>query len=376
MVKVASSVWNRLGELAGLVATPLLPAHYVALFAPLAAGQAGGAVAARVEAVKAECAGVTTLTLRPGRGWRDHLAGQHVRVGVVIDGRIATRTYSISSPPRRRARRDDRHIAITVKSQGHVSRALADDVEVGAFVTLGMPAGDFVWPAVAPARALFITAGSGVTPIASMLRSLAVRGALPDIVHVHHARTPEDVIFGAELRALAAVGRGEGLPGYRLIEVHTARDPRRFDGERLASLVPDWTEREAWACGPAGLLEAVAAAFAAHGRSHALHVERFRAALAPLPPNVTGGEVRFGAGAVPVCADGRTPLLHVAESAGLAPRHGCRMGICHSCDTTLVSGCVRDLRTGTPIAEPGAQIQLCVCAAAGDVELALPGETA
>jgi hypothetical protein len=47
------------------------------------------------------------------------------------------------------------------------------------------------------------------------------------------------------------------------------------------------------------------------------------------------------------------------------------MGICHTCDSTLVSGCVRDLRTGTSIDEPGARVQICVCAAAGDVELSL-----
>jgi hypothetical protein len=51
------------------------------------------------------------------------------------------------------------------------------------------------------------------------------------------------------------------------------------------------------------------------------------------------------------------------------------MGICHSCDSTLVSGCVRDLRTGAAITEPGSQIQICVCAAAGDVEVTLKGDS-
>jgi ferredoxin len=80
--------------------------------------------------------------------------------------------------------------------------------------------------------------------------------------------------------------------------------------------------------------------------------------------------VRFLASRAEARSDGRTPLLRVAEGAGVNAPHGCRMGICHSCDATLVAGCVRDLRTGD-LAEPGARVQICVCAAAGDVELDL-----
>ena len=97
-----------------------------------------------------------------------------------------------------------------------------------------------------------------------------------------------------------------------------------------------------------------------------------RTSSAPVPePAAGGGVVTFAASGARVRADGRTPLLRVAEDAGLAVPHGCRMGICHTCDTTLVSGCVRDLRTGESVAEPGTRICVCVCAAAGDVELAL-----
>jgi ferredoxin len=86
--------------------------------------------------------------------------------------------------------------------------------------------------------------------------------------------------------------------------------------------------------------------------------------------NDGGGRVRFLSSRTEARSDGRTPLLRVAEDAGVNAPHGCRMGICHSCDATLVAGCVRDLRTGD-LAEPGARIQICVCAATGDVELDL-----
>ena len=341
-----ATIWSRLADVAGLVATPLAPSHYLALVAPHRR-------MARVEAVYDETPGVRTLILRPGFGWRSHRAGQHVRVEVSVDGRLTTRCYSISSAEH------DRRIAITVKAQGRVSNVLARDVKPGTYLALGMPEGDFVLPDD-PGRPLFITAGSGITPIASMLRTLAARGDLPDIAHVHYERG--EMIFGDELRALAVAH-----PRYRLIIVHA---DRRFSTAQLDELVPDWRTREAWACGPAGLLAAIETCFAGADRTRALHVERFTPPIANVPADAHGGRVRFIASGAITNADARTPLLQVAETAGVNAPHGCRMGICHSCDATLVAGCVRDLRTGD-LVEPGARVQICVCAAAGDVDLAL-----
>jgi ferredoxin-NADP reductase len=351
------ALWSRLADVVGLVATPLVPSHYIALVSPLAATHARKA---RVEAVKDETADTRTLTLRPGRGWKAHLPGQHVRIGLAIEGRIATRTFSISSSPQRA----DGCITITVKAQpqGRLSPALVRSVAVGSYVSIGLPEGDFVLPQALPAKVGFITAGSGITPVMAMLRTLAQRGGMSDVCHVHYAKHARDVIFGAELRALAA-----SHPRYRLVIVHTADDPRRFSRERLDALMPDWRERETWACGPEGLLDSVQSCFA--GRM--LHVERFGAALAKVPADVTGGTVRFATTKSTARSDGRTSLLLVAEQAGVHAPHGCRMGICHSCDATLLSGCVRDLRTGERIDEAGTRIQVCVCAAVGDVELAL-----
>ena len=359
MVNVASTLWSRLGSVASLVATPLLPSHYIQLFRPLAASHTRQA---RVEAVREEVPGVRTLVLRPSRGWRTHKPGQHVRVGVAITGRVATRTYSISSSPGRR----DGCFEITVKAQGRVSNALVHATPVGTFLTISEATGELVMPEGAPVRALLITAGSGITPIASMVRALAARGAMPDVVHVHYTPTPGEHIFADELQRIS-----DEHSSYRRVTIHTSEDPRRFSAARLSELVSDWREREAWACGPQSLLDAITADFARAGRAHALHVERFRAALAVMPTTASGGRVKFATSSVEAHADATTPILRVAEAAGLAPAHGCRMGICHTCDATLVSGCVRDLRTGSTIDEPGARVQICVCAAAGDVELAL-----
>ena len=144
---------------------------------------------------------------------------------------------------------------------------------------------------------------------------------------------------------------------------------RHFTAAQLEELCPDWRERETYACGPQGLVDALEAHWLAAGLERRFHVERFHAPMAPLPEGVTGGRVRFANANLTVDGDGRTPLLRVAEDAGLNPQHGCRMGICHTCPVTLNSGFVRDLRTGAIHGEAGEKVLICVNAAAGDCEL-------
>lgn len=356
------SLRGALSGLADMFAYPLRHSHYVELVNPLWTRHA---LMARVVGVTQETAASRTLTLRPGAGWRTHRAGQFVRLGVPIAGQRHTRTYSISSAPGR----EDGCITVTVKAvpDGRVSRQLVHDVKVGDYLPLGEPQGDFVLPESMPVHPLFITGGSGITPVMSMLRNTVQEyEVMPDTVHMHYAPQPSDVIFGAELAQMDA-----GQRHYRLLRYHTQAGDARFSAAQLEAACPDWREREVWACGPASLLEAVEAHWQAAGLSHLLHVERFHAPLAAAPGAATAGRVIFAGSHTQAASDGVSSLLHIAEQAGLNPPHGCRMGICHGCDTTLVSGCVRDLRNGALIAEPGDKVQVCICSAVGDVELAL-----
>lgn len=365
---------HRLTAIADLFAWPLKASHYFELANPLWAAHAPRA---RVEAVWDETGDTRTLTLRPGRGWRGHRAGQHLRVGVPVAGRHCTRTFSISSAPER----DDGCITLTVKAVtgGRATQELVRNVKVGDYLPLGPAQGDFVLPDARPLRPLFITAGSGITPVMSMLRSLVARDRLPDTVHVHYAPHAHDVIFGRELQELA-----DRHPQYRLELVLTrhlpraaapdgamTRQGRHFSAAQLASLAADWAERDVYACGPQPLLDAVEAHWRQAGRAARLHTERFHAAVARLDAAAAGGAVRFATAGKAVPADAATPLLRVAEDAGLDPAHGCRMGICHTCPRKLLSGRVRDLRTGEVHGEPGDQVLLCVSAAAGDCEIEL-----
>lgn len=315
---------------------------------------------ARIESIEIETSSTKTFTLKPGAGWRRHRAGQFVEIGVEIDGRILTRTYSISSSPDR----EDGLFTITVTAieGGRVSNALVGRAKRGDYVRIGLPKGEFTMPRPAPERVLFVTGGSGVTPVMSMLRTFADRRAMPDVVHVHYARTRRDVIFAHDITWLA-----RDFPSYRptIVTTHEGFSDWQFGERTLAAIAPDFQRREAWACGPEPLLDAVTSVLPN------VHVERFRPKLLPAQPGACGGRVRFGRSQRELDAGGSTPLLEIAERAGVNAPHGCRIGICHSCDATMVQGSVRDLRTGKRIDEPGARIQPCVCAAAGDVEIDL-----
>lgn len=386
-----------LTRVADMFAYPLRHSHYLELANPLWTSHA---LKARVVAVQDETADCRTLTLRPGAGWRPHRAGQFVRLGVALEGVRQTRTYSISSAPQR----PDGCITVTVKAApaGRVSGQLVRQARVGDVLALSLPQGDFVLPELGPVHPLFITGGSGVTPVMSMLRGLmAELGRLPGIVHQHYAPGSEDVIFGAELQALARnearyrlerfytrrrsdggdSGKGSGIVGSSIKGGSNGNNGNNTSGSghfcaaQLESICPDWRERDVWACGPAALLDAVEAHWHAAGLAHRLHTERFRAPLAAVIPQsaaaASAGRVHFTASGVRAPSDGATDLLSIAETAGLHPPHGCRMGICHGCNVTLVQGCVRDLRNGALQSEAGEKVQLCVCSAVGDVELAL-----
>jgi stearoyl-CoA 9-desaturase NADPH oxidoreductase len=345
---------DRVLKLAELVTTPLLPTDYLDLIDPL---RSGADLRGRIEAVLPETRDAATIVIRPGRGWTGHIPGQYIRIGIDVDGVRQWRAYSLTSD----LTRTDGCIAITVKAipGGKVSNHLVHRTTPGTIVQLDQAAGEFVLPAERPTKALFVTAGSGITPVMGMLRN---HPELTDVVLVHSAPTADDVVFGADLRDMADEGR------LRLIERHTDVDGM-LDAAGIASLVPDLADRATWACGPVGMLEALEAHWETAGLADRLYTERFR-------PRVLvtgeGGTVSFAKSGTTLEADGATPILDAAEDAGLLMPSGCRMGICYGCVLPLREGAVRDLRNGeitTAAPGDGVLIQTCVSAAAGACDI-------
>ena len=338
--------------------TPLLPEDYLTLINPL---WATGGIRARVEALIPETATATTLTLRPSRPLAPHRAGQYVRLGVDIDGVRHWRSYSLTSP----ASSSSPIMSVTVKATqaGLVSRQLGRGTSVGDVIRMEPAAGDFVLPDPPPERLLLIAAGSGVTPIMGMLRTLASAPDQPRVDLIVCASDRADVIFGEELRAQAGASAW-----FTLHERHT-RAAGRLDLRQLGDYVGEWEKLPTWICGPPALLDGAEALWSQRGILDQLHVERFQTKL--LLSDGGGGDVRFSRSDVELTLDGNTSVLSAGEAAGILMPNGCRMGICHTCVLPLISGQVRDLRTGRVHGEPGDLVQTCISAPACDLEIGI-----
>jgi stearoyl-CoA 9-desaturase NADPH oxidoreductase len=339
--------------------SPLLPDDYLELINPLWSTRE---LRGRIERIEPETADAATILIRPGYEWGGHQPGQYLRVGVVIDGVHHWRAYSLTSDPDR----SDRCIAITPKlvEAGKVSPYLVRRARPGDIVRLGGVEGTFVLPDPAPAKLLFISAGSGITPIMSMLSALHGRDEVADVVHVHSARSVDGVIFGKRLRALADAHDGLDL------QLRITGEQGRLAPPDLDAVCPDWRRRHTFASGPGEMLDDLTRHWEQEGDPRLLEMERFQPVIGG-DAGGEGGTVRFAKSRLEAGCDGGTPILVAGEEAGATLPFGCRMGICHTCVGELRSGRVRDLRTGEVHGSEGEMVRTCVNAPEGPIEIAL-----
>lgn len=335
---VETATTPKVNVLRGLVAratTPLLPDDYLKFLNPLWSARE---LRGQVVEVRKETQDSATVTIKPGWGFSgDYQPGQYVGIGLHIAGRWHWRSYSLTSVPRRKAEL----ISITVKAtpEGFLSSHLVNGVTPGTIVRLASPRGDFALPDPPPGRLLLLSAGSGITPIMAMLRSLKHRGHDPDIVHIHSAPSVNSVIFHDELMRLAEEQRG-----YRLHLQLTDEQGHLDFGAALKDLAADWEDRPTWACGPPAMLDTIEAVWKDAGRAANLHTERF--VIARTDKGGEGGTVTFAFSDKSIEIDGATSLLEAGEKVGIQMPFGCRMGICQTCVLPLESGHVRDFRSG------------------------------
>jgi ferredoxin-NADP reductase len=338
-------------DLVNLLTGPHGVDRYTEVFAPtwtLADGRA------KVVDVRRNTPRSVTLVLAPNEAFTDTLkAGQYINVSVEIDGRQHTRCYSPANVE------GDGHLELTIGHHdgGLVSTFLYERARRGTVIGLGSVGGDFVLPMQRPRRILFVSGGSGITPVMAMVRTLVNEGHDGDVAFVHYARNRAEAPYRDELAA---------MPGVRVLHGYTRATGGDLDGrfgpEHLAAAMPE--PDAVFVCGPAALVDAV--------REHCdnVHSESFVAPTLDLPAEPSGGRVTFADSSIDIVDDGR-PLLEQAESAGLNPESGCRMGICHTCTRRKTSGVVRNLTTGAVSTAPDEDVQICVSVPVGDVDIAL-----
>lgn len=307
--------------------------------------------------------GAVTLILRCNRHWAGMRAGQHITLGVELGGRVLRRSYSPTTLGRR-------ELAITVKAVegGLVSRHLVTDAKPGDLFRLDAAFGDFHMPAAAPI--LLLAAGSGITPMRSLLRDACQRPLAAPVDLFYWERGAAAFQFRDELLALAAA-----TPNLR-VHLLTTREGElpaaRIDTHPLAVPGDDTplAQRHVLACGPDG--------FVAAARQRLAHqVAGFQAEAftppAPLSAADSQGEVALTlarSGRRLIVARGRS-LLESLEAQGIKPKHGCRMGICNTCTCDRVSGGTRHLRTGELQTETAQPVRICVSAPTTDLTLDL-----
>lgn len=308
-----------------------------------------------------------------------YLPGQFVTIEVEIDGQPVRRPYSISSSPSR-----PWHLCLTVKRvasppeqpdlpAGLVSNWLHDHFRVGDSLKLvGGPMGHFTCLPNLPAKILLISAGSGITPMMSMSRWVQDTLANSDIVFLHSARFPEDIVFHSELQSMSAQ-----MPNFHLAVTVTRPTGRPWMGltgrvseSMLRMVAPDLLERSVYVCGPDGFMQNVKStledmqfpmdkyqqeSFGSRPASPQTPKQSFPARSKPIAPinlrnsnghhseavlTLTAPAVCFTQSDREVSADEHATILELAEQEGIQIRNACRVGACGACKVLTREGAV------------------------------------
>ncbi|MDO9321431.1 MAG: iron-sulfur cluster-binding domain-containing protein [Pseudomonas sp.] len=312
-------------------------------------------VLAQVERREWVAEDMLALTLRCNGNAGAWQPGQHLQLFCEQAGVRLSRSYSLT------AVHGDGRIELAIKRQpgGRLSNYLLDHLAVGQVLELGQASGRLQWPQTAGAGVLLLAAGSGITPLLGLLRLALAEGFSAPITLLHYVRSRSQRAFSRELQGLQLQHPNLQVRWAISAEPATLDElSGRFQASHLAGL----PGASLLVCGPHGFVASVRQQWAGELQSEAFS----------LPPAVPAVglqllQLQFARSQLQVTGDNASSLLVQAEQHGLRPVHGCRQGICSSCTCTLVSGAVRDLRSGGLFSEPGQPIRICVSVPQGDV---------
>jgi ferredoxin-NADP reductase len=330
------------------------PAAALLAEAPLWNSEADEVLVCR--AVRQETHDVKTFVLAAREPRRfAYRPGQFLTFTFEIGGKTIHRCYTIAAAPTR-----PHAVSITVKRTpgGPVSTWLHDNLRPGAAVTAAGPMGEFTCLDHPAGKYLFLSGGSGITPLMSMARTFHDLALPRDIVFVHNARTPADIIFRSELDIMAR--HASGLRFVPVCEVdHPAEAWGGFKGRLtrplLELIAPDLREREIFVCGPSPYMAAIRGMLREIGFDMRRHHEEsftFDELSAPERAAAEAASAKRGAPAgrsfrVEFARTRRVIecpadmfVLEAARRAGLRLPSSCTKGLCGTCKSKLVSGTV------------------------------------
>jgi len=315
-----------------------------------------------VRAIDRESADVLSLTMQgeDGQALPAALPGQYVvlRLRRSADGPQLYRSYSLSGPPSTERWR----ISVKIEPGGAAGEYLRDQVGVGDALDVSAPRGSFILQS-GESPVVLLSAGIGATPVLAMLHALATAASTRQIVWLHAARDRQHHPFAAEARHLLT-GLAHGR-GYVCYSRPGALDKPGEDFDAAGHLsrstfeevgVP--READAYLCGPTQFMEEMKEALVSFGvATQRIHLEIFngsesitpgivraprRAPHLPRTDADTGPLVSFARSGVAAHwnPSGYQSILELAEACDVPVRWSCRTGVCHTCESGLVSGAV------------------------------------
>ncbi len=329
-------------------------------------------IGAEVFQIINEAENTKTFILRPPSRWEGFKPGQYISVELEINGVRMRRNYSISSSPK--LFREKQLFSITVKEidGGIVSTYLNNGVQTKDVVYISAASGSFgmddlqsIDTNVPLSSTLFVAAGSGITPIMSMIEH--IKEYNPDTVFtlVYYTTNKEQQIFSKRLNGLKDL-----LPNFSFIP-HLTESEGYITKEQLKSDCPDITTRNIYLCGPQAFMDSTKEYASDLGVSDtALKFESFGSSPNTLTYNSEKeGVVNFTQSGNSIQSKGDKTLLELAELSGLNPKYGCRNGICFECKCSRIDGQVLNRLTGELIPEDQSQIQSCISVPVGNVSI-------
>jgi ferredoxin-NADP reductase/MOSC domain-containing protein YiiM len=315
--------------------------------------------------------------------------GQYLTVRLRIDpvDRPVLRSYSLSGSPAA----DHYRISVKRELAGVASVYLHTHTRVGDLLEVAAPRGTFLLRST-KAPVVLISAGVGATPVLAMLHALASQHSRREIWWLHGATNRRGQPFAAESETLLA-----SLPDAHRYICYSRPGPDEEEGrdfDRAGRLTSGTVaalglpvDAEAYICGPAPFMDEISAALAAQGMPAAnMRTELFGpnplltpgiASVPARPPHQppgrpdSGSTVEFARSGLGVrWSPGDVSLLDLAEACDVPVQWSCRTGVCHTCETGLVSGAVD--YDPEPVERPApGSLLICCSKPRGDVVLDL-----
>ena len=313
---------------------------------------------AKIVAKEVSATDMVTLTLQVNRHFQFGIAGQHHPVFVTVNGVRYERSYSLTQL-------DPKHVTLTVKkvASGKVSTWLNDQAKIGDVIELGQPFGEMTL-AQSSEPVVLLAAGSGITPMRSLLRDLTTRNKISEqpITLMYWVKQDADAAFKAEFEALAQQYTNVKFELY----VTQQHKQARLNLEHVHA-IECLAQARVYACGPSGFVWTVEQLF----KDAALVMTEAFSLTEIAHDDVGFVNVTLTQSNKVLTIPKGQSILSALEQQNVKPNHGCRMGICDKCACHKAEGSTRNLVNGMQNHEPGNLLKICVNSAQSDLVIDL-----